>query len=170
MVMGFFRRERGPKRSRAVGTDPHDPSPTDPERATSAATKLSDLVTAVSVFGNDTWDLCFIDAALADQDGFATLGDVVGYADGAIRELYAGTAEAQTSELQYAIYPWAAGEDVAVILDITGPPGDLVGRDIQGSDFEVRGLSPDEIVAVAGEQLPEPSAAMIRWVKSIPSL
>jgi hypothetical protein len=166
-LMGFLRRERHSKPDGAAGTARDD---TESRGVVAPAATLSDLVTAVTVLDNDTWDLTVVDAAVPDRKGFMTLGDVITYADGMIRDLYADTAEAHTAELQYAIYPWAPGTEAAVILDVTGPPGDLVGRDTQGSDFEVRASSPEELVAVAGLQLPDPSVAMIRWVKSVISL
>jgi hypothetical protein len=128
---------------------------------------LSDLVTCIVSRDRDTWEVIWTSDGRTPSDfAVGRLTDAVERAINDVAVLYADQPAAATSaELQFAIYPWADGGEM--ILDIQGTRGDLVARDIQGSDVTLHGRSLEDLLANAETSLPDASKVMFRWIRPV---
>ncbi len=86
-----------------------------------------------------------------------------------VAAMYLGKPQAADAELQFAIYPWE-GNPGKVILDITIDANSLLARDIQGTDITFQGASLEELVQKGETMVPNPSAAMFRWIRRVRDL
>jgi hypothetical protein len=98
-----------------------------------------------------------------------SLTETADQAETAVATLYAEHPPVPGAELQFVLYPWRYKN--GPIFDITGQPGALTARDIQGSEKSVSGATLEDLVE-AVRQLPGVPAddSMFRWVRKVSSL
>lgn len=136
------------------------------------AGRPADLITGVVGPEKDGgWSGFFMSEGLEPADVRAwTLTEVVDAADAAVASLYAKHPPVEGAELQLAIYPWGDYRR-GPMFDVTGQPGSLTARDIQGSDAVVQGATLQDLVT-AVERMPGMTLndVMFRWIRPVASL
>lgn len=132
--------------------------------------RLPNLVTCVVDRDGDEWEVVWASEGRA-PDNFKdhSLTAIAGRAAASVAEMYSGDPQAASAELQFAIYPWK-GNPGKVILDITREAEGFVARDIQGTQIEIQGASLEDLVKKAETMVPNPSDAMLRWIRRVSEL
>ena len=134
------------------------------------ARRLSDLVTVVVEPSGHGWETTWISDGLTPGDfKIESLEGAIARVDYELAVQYSGQPEAARGQLQYAIYPWGGRHAGDVILDVRAEVGGLVARDQEGADIAT-GVDIHALVAAAADALPDPSRAMLRWIKRVRDL
>lgn len=132
--------------------------------------RLPNLVTCVVDRQGEAWDVVWVsDGRVPESFKNHSLTAVANRASASVAAMYSGESQAGSAELQFAIYPWQ-GNPGKVILDISTDAKGFVARDIQGTEIKIQGASLEELVQKAETMVPNPSEAMLRWIRRVSEL
>lgn len=132
--------------------------------------RLGSLVTCIVQRSGDAWEVLWVsDGGRVPADfNEESLTSAVERAAAQIAQMYAGHIEAVDAELQFAIYPWGDG---SVVLEIdSDADGFSAHAEAPGDTMTVRGETLEELVEHAAHSLPDPSVAMLHWVRKVSTI
>ena len=131
---------------------------------------LAQLVTCIVQRKGSAWSVMWASDGKVPRDfSEASLSAATDRASADVASLYANRPEAVDAELQFAIYPWR-NTSGKVILDVTQDGSGLAVKDIQGSGISFHSDSIEAAVADAERYVPNPTDAMLRWIRRVADL